>query len=103
MGHRGINGDGKKETKRTISPLDKSHPTTTSTPSFFKNSSISFPLSTLAPFSSFVGSRTKGDNVGRAVKETRGFRDWIWGVAAVVLWVISSLSSGRDIESIFQI
>ena len=33
------------------------------------------------------GSRTNGESVGRAVKETRGFRDWIWGVAAVVLYL----------------
>jgi len=31
-----------EEDERTISPLAKSHPTTTSTLSFFKNSSISF-------------------------------------------------------------
>lgn len=78
-------GKRRKEDERTISDLDKSHPTTTSTASLFKNSSISFSRSTFAPFSPFFGSRTNGDNVGRAVRETRGFKDWICGVAAVVL------------------
>jgi hypothetical protein len=79
-------GRRERKDKRTISPLDKSHPTTTSTPSFFKNSSISFSRSTFAPFSQLFGSRTNGESVGKAVKATRGFRDWIWGVAAVVLF-----------------
>jgi len=61
----------------TISALAKSHPTTTSTFSFFRNSSISLPVSTFAPFSAPLESRTKGESVGRAVIETRGFRDCI--------------------------
>jgi hypothetical protein len=80
-------GEKEGEDRLTISALDKSHPTTTSTASLFKNSSISFSRSTFAPFSPLFGSRTNGDNVGKAVKETRGFRDWIWGVAAVVLYL----------------
>jgi len=64
--------EGKEE--RTKSPLAKSHPTTTSTPSLFKNSSISPVPSTTAPSLSLL---TKGDRVGRAVRDTSGFRDWI--------------------------
>jgi len=67
----------KRKHKRTISALARSHPTTTSTFSFFKKSSISFPVSTFAPFSAPLESRTKGERVGKAVIETRGFRDWI--------------------------
>lgn len=64
--------EGKEE--RTKSPLARSHPTTTSTPSLFKNSSISPVPSTTAPS---VELLTKGDRVGRAVRDTSGFRDWI--------------------------
>jgi hypothetical protein len=70
-------GRGGKEGRiRTKSPLVKSHPTTTSTFSLFKKSTISpSPCpSTTAPSILFL---TKGDNVGKAVRETSGFKDWI--------------------------
>jgi hypothetical protein len=73
---------GRQYDQLTICSLFRSQPTTTSTFSRCKSSIMAFSAS--GTVRSSVGDRRKGERVGKAVSETRGLREAIWGSAAAV-------------------